>query len=119
MKHALLVTVAALTLGASVSADEFYGGMFARPLIGEAERADVRDSYLESRASRAEHLPRYHVERDYPQSYGRSVAPADTTVMGNVGRGLTREEVRRDAIQAMREGRIPSGEALDYPLSAH
>ena len=119
MKHAFLVIVAALILGASVSADEFYGGMFARPLIGEAEREDVRGSFMESRARRAEHLPRYHVERDYPLPYGRRGAPADTSVMGNAGRALTREEVRADAIQAMREGRIPSGEALDYPASAY
>lgn len=116
MRHAPLLRFAALaTLAAAgfatAHADEFYGGMYAQPLIGSSSRQDVRKATLEDRGDLRRQSPRYAVERDYPPNLA---------VMGagpSGPRTLTRDEVRRETLRAMRSGTIPQGEAIGYPYA--
>lgn len=111
MKHATLLTLAALAAaaGATARADEFYGGMYAQPLVGSTSRQAVRQDTVQTRSALDRQSPHYDVERDYPPNLavmgGPTAGPRD----------LTRDEVRRETMRAMREGTIPSGEAIGYP----
>jgi hypothetical protein len=110
-RYAALATLAAAAC-AGAQADEFYGGMYAHPLVGGASsRQDVRKATVESRGDLRRQSPRYDVERDYPPNLAvMGAAPAEP-------RTLTRDEVRRETMRAMRNGTIPKGEAIGYPYA--